>query len=56
MYNHQIELVERLEAEGRLTVLRPQKPITVSRIERDSRRLRDLYDEGYAIANSLIIE
>ena len=56
VYNHQIELVERLEAEGRLTVLRPQKPITVSRIERDSRRLKDLYDEGYAIAASLIIE
>ncbi len=56
VYNHQIELVERLEAEGRLTVLRPQKPITVSRIERDSRRLSNLYDEGYAIANSLIIE
>ena len=56
VYNSQIELVERLEAEGRLTVLRPEKPITVSRIERDSRRLSDLYDEGYAIANSLIIE
>ena len=56
IYNRQIELVERLEDEGRLTVLRPEKPIVVNRIERDSRRLSDLYDEGYAIANSLIIE
>lgn len=56
VYNSQIELVERLEAEGRLTVLRPEKPITVSRIERDSRRLRDLYDEGYAAAAALTIQ
>lgn len=56
IYNHQIELVERLEDEGRLTVLRPEKPIVVNRIERDSSRLRDLYDEGYALAASLTIE
>jgi predicted patatin/cPLA2 family phospholipase len=56
VYNLQIELVERLEDEGRLTVLRPEKPITVSRIERDSRRLSDLYDEGYAAAAALTIQ
>ena len=56
IYNRQIELVERLEDEGRLTVLRPEKPIMVSRIERDSRRLSDLYDEGYAAATALTIQ
>ena len=56
IYNRQIALVERLEDEGRLTVLRPEKPITVSRIERDSRRLSDLYDEGYAAAAALTIQ
>ena len=56
IYNSQIELVERLEAEGRLTVLRPEKPIVVNRIERDSRRLSDLYDEGYAAAAALTIQ
>ena len=53
IYNEQINLVERLEAEGRLTVLRPLKPITVKRIERDSHRLLDLYNEGYACASAL---
>ena len=53
IYNEQIDLVERLEAEGRLTVLRPLKPITVKRIERDSHRLLDLYNEGYACASAL---
>ena len=56
IYNSQIALVERLEDESRLTVLRPEKPITVSRIERDSHRLRDLYDEGYAAAAALTIQ
>ena len=56
IYNSQIALVERLEDEGRLTVLRPEKPIIVNRIERDSRRLSDLYDEGYAAAAALTIQ
>ena len=50
LYNQQIELVERLESEGKLTVLRPQKPITVERMERDTQKLIDLYEEGYECA------
>lgn len=50
LYNQQIELVERLESEGRLTVLRPQKPITVERMERNTQKLIDLYEEGYECA------
>lgn len=51
LYNQQIELVERLESEGRLTVLRPQKPISVDRMERNTQKLVDLYDEGYECAS-----
>ena len=50
LYNQQIELVERLESEGKLTVLRPQKPISVDRMERDTQKLINLYDEGYECA------
>ncbi len=53
LYNEQIELVERLESEGRLTVLRPQKPITVDRMERNTQKLVDLYDEGYECASKI---
>ena len=49
-YNEQIELVERLEAEGKLTVIRPQKPIVVDRMERDTNKLLELYNEGYNCA------
>lgn len=43
-------MVERMEAAGEITVIRPQKPVTVDRIERDIRKLTDLYEEGYACA------
>ena len=55
LYNEQLALVERLEEEGTLTVLRPERPIEVARIERDTRKLAALYDEGYACANELQI-
>ena len=50
VYNEQLELVERLEDAGEITVIRPQKPIVVDRIERDISKLTDLYEEGYACA------
>lgn len=55
LYNEQLALIERLEAEGTLTVLRPERPIEVGRIERDTRKLTALYDEGYATAEALQI-
>lgn len=50
LYNEQIDMVERLEVEGKLTVIRPIKPITVDRMERDTDKLLDLYNEGYNCA------
>lgn len=50
MYNQQISMVEELEDKGELIVLRPQKPIEVSRMERDTAKLLALYDEGYQTA------
>ena len=53
VYNSQMELVERMEAEGKLLVIRPQKPLEVDRIERDTRKLLDLYNEGYECAAAI---
>lgn len=53
VYNSQMELVERMEAEGKLLVIRPQKPLEVDRIERDTRKLLDLYNEGYELAAAI---
>lgn len=56
MYNKQISLVEELEDAGRITVIRPEKPINVGRMERDTHKLLDLYDEGYQCAANITFE
>lgn len=50
MYNKQIELVEKLENEGRLIVIRPERRVEVDRMERDTKKMLDLYQEGYDLA------
>jgi predicted patatin/cPLA2 family phospholipase len=52
-YNSDMELIERLEAEGRIIVIRPERPIVVGRMERDSRKLLALYNEGYELASKI---
>lgn len=53
LYNEQISEVEELEAIGEITVIRPLNPIVVDRMERDTRKLFALYDEGYACADAV---
>ena len=54
IYNRTMDLIERLEEEGRITVIRPLKPIEVSRMEKDTSKLIALYQEGYDIAKDMI--
>lgn len=54
VYNAQLELVERLEEEGRIVVIRPEKPIEVGRMETSIRKLTDLYQEGYDCAKKIM--
>ena len=53
-YNRTMEMIERLEDEGRMTVIRPVHPIEVDRMEKDTDKLRSLYQEGYELAESLL--
>ena len=53
IYNKQLEMVERLEDEGKIKVIRPMKPIVVDRMETSVRKLTDLYEEGYACAKRM---
>lgn len=53
MYNKQICLVEELESKGELVVIRPERPIEVGRMERDTKKLLALYNEGYDIASRI---
>lgn len=49
-YNRQLELVERLEDEGRILAIRPERPLEVDRLENDVKKLTALYEEGYDCA------
>lgn len=53
-YNRTMEMIERLEDEGRMTVIRPVHPIEVDRMEKDTDKLRSLYQEGYELAESFL--
>lgn len=50
VYNRQLGLMERLEAEGRALVIRPPRPVQVDRLESDPEKLFALYHEGYTAA------
>lgn len=54
VYNRQLDWVERLEDEGKITVIRPLKPVVVDRIERDVKKLTELYEEGYECASGVL--
>ena len=56
LYNEQLELVERLEDEGKIIVIRPEKPIVVGRMETSVKKLTDLYHQGYACAKKVFEE
>lgn len=54
LYNEQLELVERLEEEGKIIVIRPEKPIVVGRMETSVKKLTDLYNQGYECARKVM--
>ena len=54
LYNRTMDRIESLEEEGRIVVIRPQKPVEVGRMEKDISRLSALYDEGYAVASAAL--
>ena len=54
VYNRTMDLVERLEDEGRIIAIRPSKPVEVGRMENDTSKLAALYEEGYNEASRLI--
>ena len=55
LYNDQLDMIDAMEDRGEITVIRPPHPLDVSRIEKDTSKLRRLYDEGYACADRLQI-
>lgn len=55
-YNHQLQMLEDMEQEGKIAVIRPQRPMEVRRIEKDMQKLERLYEEGFRIGEEFVAE
>ena len=55
VYNQTMDLIERLENDGQITVIRPINPVKVDRMEKDTSKLATLYNEGYMIAKQFVL-
>ncbi len=47
-YNQQVAYVNRLQKSGQAFVIRPRGTVDVGRVEKNPKKLRNLYDRGYA--------
>ena len=47
-YNQQVAYVDRLQKSGQAFVIRPRGTVDVGRVEKNPKKLRNLYDRGYA--------
>ena len=56
VYNEQIQLVDDLEAAGKITCIRPLRPLEVGRIEKDTVKLERLYEEGFTLGEAFCKE
>lgn len=54
VYNKTMDLIEKLEEQGRITVIRPVNPVNVGRMEKDVTKLTALYQEGYEVAAQIL--
>jgi predicted patatin/cPLA2 family phospholipase len=54
VYNKTMDLIESLEDQGRITVIRPLRSVEVGRMEKDTAKLTALYEEGYEVAKKMI--
>ncbi len=51
-YNETLDELARLEKEGSVFIIRPSKPVTISRLEKNLDKLYALYQEGYQDAQN----
>lgn len=55
-YNETLDLLTKLEKEGSVFIIRPSKPVTISRLEKNLDKLYALYQEGYNDAQNQYIK
>ena len=53
-YNKTMEKIEQLEKEGKIFVFRPSRKVKMSRVEKDPKKLQEMYDLGISDATESI--
>ena len=54
-YNEQLEMMERMERWGEIVVIRPERPLEVGRVTRDTDKLERLYEEGLRLGEEFLL-
>lgn len=55
-YNRQLDLIDRLEESGQVVCIRPERPMEVTRMEKDTEKLERLYEEGFTLGEKFYAE
>ena len=55
-YNEQLDLLERMERWGDVVVIRPERPMEVGRVTRDTDKLERLYEEGFRLGEAFVLK
>lgn len=53
-YNEQVEKILELEKENKIFVIRPSRTVQIKRVEKDTKKLQEMYDLGIEDANNII--
>ena len=54
-YNKQLEMIDRMEAAGQIICIRPERPMEVTRMAKDTAKLERLYEEGFALGEKFFM-
>lgn len=52
VYNKTLDFIEKHEQAGHLFVIRPEKQVQIDRLEKNQKKLKALYKEGYRVAEN----
>lgn len=54
LYNRQLQMIDEMERDGSIEVIRPERPVDVKRMEKNVDRLERLYEEGFALGEQFL--
>ena len=55
-YNRQLDMIDRMEEEGSVVCIRPERTMEVTRMEKDTAKLERLYEEGFKLGEEFCLK